>query len=113
MEIFMNTTKSSLTPTFIAIGTLILSSVANAENRLNGRQAADVCKQEITAAYSGNNQIKFGRNPASSMKSGAFKFWINSTESTNGDKNSVRYLCEITRAGKLVALTREDGRWKI
>lgn len=109
----MKTVKPLLTLTSVALGTLVFSSVIHAEDRLNGRQAADACKQEITATYADDNEIKFGRNPASSVKSGAFKFWINSTEKVNGDKNSVRYLCEITRAGELVALTREDGRWKI
>lgn len=109
----MKTLTSRLTLISLILTSLVFSVLANAEDRLNGRQAADVCKQEITATYSSDNKIKFGRNPASSIKGGAYTFWINSTETADGDKNSIRYLCEITRSGELVGLTREDGRWKI
>lgn len=93
-----------------------LSSAADTEKRLNGRQAADRCKQEISAQYSAQsdeNAIRFSRNPASSLKGDAYKFWINTTEEAAGDKNSIKYLCEITRTGELVGLSREQGRWRI
>lgn len=104
--------------TVLILGSLLAASglssqIASAEQRLNGRQAADACKQEISALYAENKKIKFSKNPASSVKSGAYTFWINSTEKADGDKSSIRYLCEITRSGELVGLTREEGRWKI
>lgn len=86
---------------------------AQAEDRLNGREAANACKQEITENYAGEADIRFSRNPASSMKSGAYTFWINTTEEANGDKSSIKYTCEIKRTGELVSLVREEGRWRI
>jgi len=97
------------------ITTVALMGSANsfAEERLNGREAANACKTEITNTYAGDSEIDFSRNPASSMRGGAYTFWINSTEELDGDKSSVKYLCEITRSGELVSLTREEGRWRI
>jgi hypothetical protein len=70
-------------------------------------------KTEISDTYATQREISFSRNPASSLKAGAYKFWINATEDLDGTKKNVRYQCEITRNGELVELTREPGRWNI
>jgi hypothetical protein len=100
-----------LAPVFILFS-LLISQISVAEERLNSREAEKVCHSEIYTAYSGN-EIKFKRNPASSLKKGVYRFWINSTEVADGNKNSIRYVCELSRSGELITLLREDGRWKI
>lgn len=109
----MNPRQPILALSSLVIVSTIFVHSAQAEEQLNGRQAANLCKQEISTLYSGEHKIKFDRNPASSLKSGKYRFWINSTEKSADSKSRVRYLCEITRSGELMALTREKGRWKI
>lgn len=90
-----------------------ISPVAMSQERLNAREAAEACKTEISDTYAIESEIRFSRNPASSLSAGAYKFWINATEELDGTKSNVRYQCEITRNGELVGLTRESGRWNI
>ncbi|MEQ9021827.1 MAG: hypothetical protein RLN82_03595, partial [Pseudomonadales bacterium] len=91
----------------------ILSPLAITQERLNAKQAIDVCKQKIHQAYGNSAEIRFRHNPASSIKGSSYTFWINATEEIAGDQSSIKYQCEITRTGELVELTREPGRWRI
>jgi len=97
----------------IVAALLTVSSFAISQERLNGREAVEVCKNEISDTYASEREIRFSRNTANSLKAGAYKFWMNATEDDNGVISSVRYQCEITRNGELVGLTREAGRWNI
>jgi len=97
----------------IVAALLTVSSFAISQERLNGREAVEVCKNEISDTYASEREIRFSRNTASSLKAGAYKFWMNATEDDNGVISSVRYQCEITSNGELVGLTREAERWNI
>lgn len=90
-----------------------LSPQAMTQDRLNAKQAIEVCKQEIHQAYGNETEIDFRHHPASSIKGSFYTFWINATEEIAGDQSSMKYQCEITRTGELVELTREPGRWRI
>jgi hypothetical protein len=107
----MNTKTIANGLTFLLLSTLAWTS--NAQDRLNGREAAELCRDEINLAYAGEHRIDFSRKPASSLRGESYTFWINATEEIAGERDSVKYQCEITPTGELVELTREPGRWRI
>jgi len=85
---------------------------AESEVRLNSAEAERACQAQIESVYASDGQIKFKARPTSSFGGGVYKFWINATEISDGARNSLGYLCEITRTGEVVQLMEKDGRWR-
>lgn len=99
------------------IGMVVLlgaSMTVSAETgqRINSAEAERACLKEIEAVYASETEMRFKPRPASSYKGGMYRFWINATEISDDGRQSGAYLCEISRAGEVVELSRKDGLWR-
>ncbi|VUD40537.1 hypothetical protein TDB9533_00284 [Thalassocella blandensis] len=101
----------------LVVGVLCCAVNAAAESRdasqkINSKESLRICKSAVEGDLDAGKEIKFRRKTATSVEADVFKHWINATEISDGDKTSVKVLCETSRTGEVVNMTLEEGRWK-
>lgn len=79
---------------------------------INGVEGAEMCKHQI-ATLSGQSELRFQRQSASSFRGSNFKYWINADTKIGDNSSAIRFRCEISRTGEVIEIIEENGRWNI
>lgn len=95
-----------------AVCVLFLSAGAFAGEKINSKESLRVCKAALSEEQQKQGvEYKVKRKTATSVDKDAFKHWINVVETKAGEKSSIKVLCQTSRTGEVLELTKEAGRW--
>lgn len=99
----------------LACSVLAVSLVASAQadaKRVNSKESIKACKAHLLQQNTQGVKVKFKNKSATQVDNNSYKHWLNAVKTNADGRESLKVLCETTRAGKVVTLDVQSGSWK-
>lgn len=79
--------------------------------RVNSKESIKACKTQLVFEQSGGVVYTFKRKTATKVDASMYQHWLNAVQTEGERRESIKILCETSRAGVVQSLTVQPGRW--